>query len=57
MDAASVIPAVNQVELHPYFTNATVQAAGKTLGILTRRGPRSAASTATVPPAPATRTC
>ena len=36
MDAASVIPAVNQVELHPYFTNATVQAAGKTLGILTQ---------------------
>jgi diketogulonate reductase-like aldo/keto reductase len=36
MDAASVVPAVNQVELHPYFTNATVQAAGKTLGILTQ---------------------
>lgn len=36
MDAASVVPAVNQVELHPYFTNATVQAAGQTLGILTQ---------------------
>lgn len=36
MDHASVVPAVNQVELHPYFTNATVQAAGKTLGILTQ---------------------
>jgi 2,5-diketo-D-gluconate reductase A len=36
MDAASVIPAVNQVELHPYFTNATVRAADKTLGILTQ---------------------
>ena len=36
MDAASIVPAVNQVELHPYFTNATVQAAGKTLGILTQ---------------------
>lgn len=36
MDATSVVPAVNQVELHPYFTNATVQAAGKTLGILTQ---------------------
>ena len=36
MDAASVVPAVNQVELHPYFTNATVRAAGKTLGILTQ---------------------
>jgi 2,5-diketo-D-gluconate reductase A len=36
MDAASVVPAINQVELHPYFTNATVQAANKTLGILTQ---------------------
>jgi diketogulonate reductase-like aldo/keto reductase len=36
MNAASVIPAVNQVELHPYFTNATVQAADQTLGILTQ---------------------
>ena len=36
MDAASIIPAINQVELHPYFTNATVQAACKTLGILTQ---------------------
>jgi 2,5-diketo-D-gluconate reductase A len=36
MDATSVVPAVNQVELHPYFTNATVQAADKTLGILTQ---------------------
>jgi 2,5-diketo-D-gluconate reductase A len=36
MDAASIVPAVNQVELHPYFTNATVQAADKTLGILTQ---------------------
>ena len=36
MDHATVVPAVNQVELHPYFTNATVQAADKTLGILTQ---------------------
>lgn len=36
MGAASIVPAVNQVEVHPYFTNATVQAAGKTLGILTQ---------------------
>jgi diketogulonate reductase-like aldo/keto reductase len=35
-EATSVVPAVNQVELHPYFTNATVQAADKTLGILTQ---------------------
>jgi len=36
LDRATVVPAVNQVELHPYFTNATVQAADKTLGILTQ---------------------
>jgi 2,5-diketo-D-gluconate reductase A len=36
MDHTIVVPAVNQVELHPYFTNATVQAADKTLGILTQ---------------------
>jgi 2,5-diketo-D-gluconate reductase A len=36
LDHATVVPAVNQVELHPYFTNATVQAAGKTLGIATQ---------------------
>ena len=36
LDKASVVPAVNQVELHPYFTNATVQHADKTLGILTQ---------------------
>jgi diketogulonate reductase-like aldo/keto reductase len=35
-DATTVVPAVNQVELHPYFTNATVQAADKTLGIPTQ---------------------
>ena len=36
LDQVTVVPAVNQVELHPYFTNATVQAADKTLGILTQ---------------------
>ena len=36
LDHATVVPAVNQVELHPYFTNATVQAADQTLGILTQ---------------------
>ena len=36
LDSVTVVPAVNQVELHPYFTNATVQAADKTLGILTQ---------------------
>jgi diketogulonate reductase-like aldo/keto reductase len=32
----SIVPAINQVELHPYFTNATVQHADATLGILTQ---------------------
>ena len=36
LDKVNVVPAINQVELHPYFTNATVQAADKTLGILTQ---------------------
>lgn len=36
IDVTTVVPAINQVELHPYFTNATVQAAHKTLGILTQ---------------------
>ena len=36
LDQVTVVPTVNQVELHPYFTNATVQAADKTLGILTQ---------------------
>ncbi|MGH2718225.1 MAG: aldo/keto reductase [Actinomycetota bacterium] len=36
LDMTTVVPAVNQVELHPYFTNATVQAADKTLGIVTQ---------------------
>ncbi|HVX23363.1 MAG TPA: aldo/keto reductase [Acidimicrobiales bacterium] len=36
LDATEVVPAVNQVELHPYFTNATVQAADRTLGIVTQ---------------------
>ena len=36
LDQVTVVPAVNQVELHPYFTNATVQAADKTLGILSQ---------------------
>jgi 2,5-diketo-D-gluconate reductase A len=36
LEHATVVPAVNQVELHPYFTNATVQSAGQALGILTQ---------------------
>jgi 2,5-diketo-D-gluconate reductase A len=36
LDAADVIPAVNQVELHPYFTQPEVQAANAEHGILTQ---------------------
>ena len=36
LQQVTVVPAVNQVELHPYFGNATVRAADKTLGILTQ---------------------
>ncbi|WP_417554724.1 aldo/keto reductase [Microbacterium sp.] len=34
--SASVVPAVNQVELHPYFTQPAVQAANAQHGILTQ---------------------
>ncbi|AYG03460.1 aldo/keto reductase [Gryllotalpicola protaetiae] len=36
LDTVDTVPAVNQVEVHPYFTNATVQHADTTLGILTQ---------------------
>lgn len=36
LDAADVVPAVNQVELHPYFRNETLQSADRTLGIITQ---------------------
>jgi len=36
LDQVSIVPTVNQVEVHPFFTNATVQAADKTFGILTQ---------------------
>jgi 2,5-diketo-D-gluconate reductase A len=36
LEAATVVPAVNQVEVHPFFANATVQAADATLGIVTQ---------------------
>jgi diketogulonate reductase-like aldo/keto reductase len=36
LDRATVIPAVNQVELHPYFTQPAVQAANAAHGITTQ---------------------
>jgi diketogulonate reductase-like aldo/keto reductase len=36
LERAAVIPAVNQVELHPYFTQPAVQAADSAHGILTQ---------------------
>src|SRR3954447_19629467 len=43
----SVVPAVNQVEVHPYFQQPAVLAANAEHGILPRRGRRSAASPST----------
>ena len=34
LDQASVVPAVNQIEQHPYFSQADVQALGEQHGIL-----------------------
>jgi diketogulonate reductase-like aldo/keto reductase len=36
LDATDVVPAVNQIELHPYFTQPDVQAADARIGILTQ---------------------
>lgn len=36
LEVATVVPAVNQVELHPYFANRDVQAADAERGILTQ---------------------
>lgn len=36
LDATDVVPAVNQIELHPYFTQPDVQAADARNGILTQ---------------------
>ncbi|MEV6347620.1 aldo/keto reductase [Actinoplanes sp. NPDC051851] len=36
IEATSVVPAVNQIELHPYFTQPDVQKAGAEHGILTQ---------------------
>ena len=36
LDTANVVPAVNQIELHPYFQQRTVQALGAENGILTQ---------------------
>jgi len=36
MDTATVVPAINQIEVHPYFQQPEVQAADARLGILTQ---------------------
>ena len=36
LEQATTVPAVNQVEFHPYFNNVTLQAADNGLGILTQ---------------------
>ncbi|MCX5395535.1 aldo/keto reductase [Streptomyces sp. NBC_00102] len=36
MESATVVPAINQIELHPYFTQPAVQAANSARGILTQ---------------------
>jgi diketogulonate reductase-like aldo/keto reductase len=36
LDHAEVVPAVNQIEVHPYFAQAEVQASGAERGILTQ---------------------
>ena len=36
LDRATVVPAVNQIEVHPYFAQADVQAFGAEHGILTQ---------------------
>lgn len=36
LDQATVVPAVNQIEVHPYFAQADVQAFGADHGILTQ---------------------
>ena len=44
LDRAAVVPAVNQIECHPYFAQRAVQDFGSEHGIVTRRGRRSGAS-------------
>jgi diketogulonate reductase-like aldo/keto reductase len=42
-----IVPAVNQIELHPFFTQPTVQAADAEKASSPRRGHRSVASPST----------
>jgi diketogulonate reductase-like aldo/keto reductase len=46
----SVVPAVNQIELHPYFQQSALQQVHAERGILTRRGRPSAGSPPTAAP-------
>ena len=47
LDRATVVPALNQIEVHPYFAQRAVQDFGAQHGILTQGGHRSAASPST----------
>jgi diketogulonate reductase-like aldo/keto reductase len=47
LDRATVVPAVNQIEVHPYFAQGEVQALNAEHGILTQAWSRSAASPST----------
>jgi len=47
LDQADVVPAVNQIEVHPYFQQREVQAAGAEHAILTQAWSPSAGSPST----------
>lgn len=47
LEKATVVPAVNQIELHPYFQQKPVQELGAQHGSSRRRGPPSVASRST----------
>ena len=50
MQQTEVVPAINQVELHPFFTQQPLRGSTRSTGSRPRRGRRSAASTCTARP-------